>query len=81
MTDMRGLANNAREIDVLAVRALGIVGLNYSLLRASVQRGTPTVRAITVGSRLRGRAAQGRRDRRGVRELPLGHSPLDRATA
>ncbi|HKS51721.1 MAG TPA: hypothetical protein VJS67_07605 [Pseudonocardiaceae bacterium] len=26
MTDMRGLANNARAIDVLAVRALGIMG-------------------------------------------------------
>jgi hypothetical protein len=48
MTDMRGLANNAREIDVLAVRALGILGLNDSLLRASVQRGTPTVRALLL---------------------------------
>lgn len=48
MTDMRKLASNAREIDVLAVRALGIVGLNDSLLRASVQRGTPTVRALLL---------------------------------
>ena len=48
MTDMRKLANNAREIDVLAVRALGIVGLNDSLLRASVQQGTPTVRALLL---------------------------------
>lgn len=48
MTDMRKLASNAREIDVLAVRAVGIVGLNDSLLRASVQRGTPTVRALLL---------------------------------
>jgi transcriptional regulator with XRE-family HTH domain len=48
MTDMRKLANNARQIDVLAVRALGIVGLNDSLLRASVQQGTPTVRALLL---------------------------------
>jgi len=48
MTDMRGLANSAREIDVLAVRALGIVGLNDSLLRASVQQGSPTVRALLL---------------------------------
>jgi hypothetical protein len=48
MTDMRTLATNAREIDVLAVRALGIVGLNDSLLRASVQRGTPMVRALLL---------------------------------
>jgi hypothetical protein len=37
MTDMRGLASTAQEIDVLAVRALGILGLNDSLLRANVQ--------------------------------------------
>lgn len=48
MADMRGLANNAREIDVLAVRALGLIGLNDSALRASVQRGTPTVRALLL---------------------------------
>jgi hypothetical protein len=48
MTDMRTLASKAREIDVLAVRALGIVGLNDSLLRASVQRSTPMVRALLL---------------------------------
>ncbi|MGH3772326.1 MAG: helix-turn-helix domain-containing protein [Pseudonocardiaceae bacterium] len=48
MTDIRGLATTARGIDVLAVRALGIVGLNDSLLRASVQRGTSTVRALLL---------------------------------
>lgn len=48
MTDMRGLTNNAREIDLLAVRALGIMALNDSLLRASVQRGAPTVRALDL---------------------------------
>jgi hypothetical protein len=63
MTDIRRLANTAREIDLLAVRALGLIGLNDSLLRASVQRGTPTVRVLLVRSGLRGRTAQGRRDR------------------
>lgn len=48
MKDMRGLANQAREIDVLAVRALGIVGLNDSLLRTSVQRSTPTVQVLLL---------------------------------
>jgi hypothetical protein len=63
MTDIRRLANTAREIDLLAVRALGLIGLNDSLLRASVQRGTLTVRVLLVRSGLRGRTAQGRRDR------------------
>lgn len=34
---------------MLAVRALGILGLNDSLLRANVQRGTLTVRALLLG--------------------------------
>jgi len=48
LTDMRGLAKMAREIDVLAVRGLGILGLNDSLLRASVQANKTTVRALLL---------------------------------
>lgn len=47
-TDMRGLAKAAHEIDVLAVRGLGILGLNDSLLRASVQANAPTVRVLLL---------------------------------
>lgn len=48
LTDMRGLAAVAQQIDVLAVRALGILGLNDSLLRSSVQRAAPTVRVLLL---------------------------------
>ncbi len=48
LTDMGGLARTAKEIDVLAVRGLGILGLNDSVLRTSVQHGAPTVRALLL---------------------------------
>jgi hypothetical protein len=48
LTEMRGLAKSAHEIDVLAVRGLGILGLNDSLLRASVQASAPTVRVLLL---------------------------------
>lgn len=48
LPDIRGLAGTAQEIDVLAVRALGILGMNDSMLRASVQRSAPTVRALLL---------------------------------
>jgi hypothetical protein len=41
--DIRGLAQSARTIEVLAVRGLGILGLNDSMLRAAVQTSTPVV--------------------------------------
>jgi transcriptional regulator with XRE-family HTH domain len=47
-TDMQGLAKAAHEIDVLAVRGLGILGLNDSLLRASVQANAPIVRVLLL---------------------------------
>ncbi|MGH3767474.1 MAG: helix-turn-helix domain-containing protein [Pseudonocardiaceae bacterium] len=48
LTDMQGLAKAAHEIEVLAVRGLGILGMNDSLLRASVQANTPTVRVLLL---------------------------------
>ncbi len=48
LTDMRGLAQAAHEIDVLAVRGLGILGLNDSLLRTSVQANAPTLRVLLL---------------------------------
>ncbi len=48
LTELQGLAKSAHEIDVLAVRGLGILGLNDSLLRASVQTSAPTVRVLLL---------------------------------
>lgn len=48
LPEIRGLAKSAREIDVLAVRGLGIFGLNDSLLRASVRASAPTVRVLLL---------------------------------
>lgn len=48
LKDIHGLARAAREIEVLAVRGLGILGLNDSMLRAEIQRSTPTVRVLLL---------------------------------
>jgi hypothetical protein len=48
LADLRGLAKTAQEIDVLAVRGLGILGLNDSILRTSIQQGSLTVRALLL---------------------------------
>ncbi len=48
LPEMRGLVTSAHEIDVLAVRGLGIIGLNDSLLRASVRASAPTVRVLLL---------------------------------
>jgi hypothetical protein len=48
LADIQGLAKTAQTIDVLAVRGLGILGLNDSILRASVQLSTSTVRALLL---------------------------------
>lgn len=45
-TDIRDAACQAREVDILAVRGLGIIGLNDSLLRPAVAGGTSYVRVI-----------------------------------
>jgi len=42
--DLRTLAANARELDLLAVRALGLIGLNDSLLRGPLAQRTDPVR-------------------------------------
>ncbi|MGH3631151.1 MAG: hypothetical protein ACRDRL_27380 [Sciscionella sp.] len=44
MADIRTAMASAQTVDVLAVRGLGILGLNDSLLRAAVIRQRPTVR-------------------------------------
>jgi transcriptional regulator with XRE-family HTH domain len=46
--DIRGLAKSAHQIEVLAVRGLGILGLNDSLLRSSIQAKAPTVEALLL---------------------------------
>lgn len=48
LPDMRGLATSAREVEVLAVRGLGILGLNDSLLRAHVRAHAPRVRVLLL---------------------------------
>jgi hypothetical protein len=48
LPDLRGLAATARVIDVLAVRGLGILGLNDSLLRATTIRSAPTVAVLLL---------------------------------
>lgn len=49
VSDIRSAAKSAREIDILAVRGLGIIGLNDSLLRAGIAgKDTRVVRALLV---------------------------------
>jgi len=48
LADIRGLARTAREMDVLAVRGLGILGLNDSMLRATIQASAPTVAVLLL---------------------------------
>lgn len=48
LPDIRGLTEAARTVDVLAVRGLGIIGLNDSLLRASVKRSASRVRVLLL---------------------------------
>jgi len=57
LADIRGLARTAREMDVLAVRGLGILGLNDSMLRATIQASAPNGGRATARSGLRGRRA------------------------
>lgn len=47
-TDMRATARQARRIDVLAVRGLGLIGLNDSLLRAHVAAERPVVQMLLI---------------------------------
>ena len=47
--DIRAEVRNTQEIDILAVRGLGIIGLNDSLLRPAVAKASPcTVRALLL---------------------------------
>lgn len=46
--EIRQAASEAKEIDILAVRGLGIIGMNDSLLRATVARNRPLFRALLV---------------------------------
>ncbi|MGH4017560.1 MAG: helix-turn-helix domain-containing protein [Pseudonocardiaceae bacterium] len=48
--DISAAVRQAREVDILAVRGLGIIGLNHSLLRPAVTGGSPpqVVRALLV---------------------------------
>lgn len=46
--DIAGLAAAAREIEVLAVRGLGILGLNDSMLRTHIQKSKPAVRVLLL---------------------------------
>jgi transcriptional regulator with XRE-family HTH domain len=46
--DMKAAAKDVREIDILAVRGLGIIGLNDSLLRASVTANRPAVQVLLL---------------------------------
>jgi transcriptional regulator with XRE-family HTH domain len=48
LKDIHGLARTAREIEVLAVRGLGILGLNDSMLRGAIQRNGPVVRVLLL---------------------------------
>lgn len=48
LSDIQGLANAAKEVDILAVRGLGIIGLNDSILRSFVKFGAPTVRVLLL---------------------------------
>jgi hypothetical protein len=48
LPDIRGLAGAARSIDVLAVRGLGILGLNDSMLRATIQASRSAVTALLL---------------------------------
>jgi hypothetical protein len=48
LADIRAAAHDARRIDVLAVRGLGILGLNDSLLRAAVLANRPAVRVLLL---------------------------------
>lgn len=48
MSDMRGMARTARQIEVLAVRGLGILGMNDSILRAGVRGGAPDVSVLLL---------------------------------
>lgn len=46
--DIREAASTATTIDVLAVRGLGIIGMNDSVLRATVARTRPVLRALLL---------------------------------
>jgi hypothetical protein len=48
LRDISGLAPTTREIEVLAVRGLGILGLNDSMLRTNIQQSTPVVRVLLL---------------------------------
>lgn len=48
VADINQAARDAHRIDVLAVRGLGIVGLNDSLLRATVIEQQPTLRVLLL---------------------------------
>jgi transcriptional regulator with XRE-family HTH domain len=48
LADIRSAAQNASRIDVLAVRGLGILGLNDSLLRLTIMNNQPSVRVLLL---------------------------------
>jgi hypothetical protein len=48
LADIQGLARSAHEINVLAVRGLGILGLNDSMLRAAIQKSAPKVAVLLL---------------------------------
>jgi transcriptional regulator with XRE-family HTH domain len=48
LPEIRDLAGKAAAVDVLAVRGLGILGMNDSVLRPSVRRSSPTVRVLLL---------------------------------
>jgi transcriptional regulator with XRE-family HTH domain len=47
-SEIKHLANNAAKVDVLAVRGLGIIGLNDSLLRSRVEARSTMVRVLLL---------------------------------
>lgn len=47
-TEIKHLAHDTRTIDVLAVRGLGIIGLNDSLLRSRIHTRSTTVRVLLL---------------------------------
>ncbi|MFC0439408.1 XRE family transcriptional regulator [Kutzneria buriramensis] len=48
LPEIRDLAGKATTVDVLAVRGLGILGMNDSVLRPSVRKATPVVRVLLL---------------------------------
>ncbi|MFC0546626.1 helix-turn-helix domain-containing protein [Kutzneria chonburiensis] len=48
LPEIRDLAGKAAVVDVLAVRGLGILGMNDSLLRPSVRKSSPAVRVLLL---------------------------------